>query len=70
MGSPQRVQTRGTILITQFAPGEERKVSNSVSEECQIEDCERCLGLFQRDDYPGQTIFCVHPCHRAANQGN
>jgi hypothetical protein len=25
-------------------------------------------GIFKRDEYPGESIFCVHDCHRKRNQ--
>jgi hypothetical protein len=26
-----------------------------------------CPGIFKRDDYPGESIFCVHDCHKKNN---
>jgi hypothetical protein len=27
----------------------------------------KCPGIFEREDYLGQAIFCKHDCHLAAN---
>ena len=53
-----------------FPLGQEPKVLTSISEECDAEHCESCPGIFHRDDYPGESIFCVHSCHKVRNQGN
>jgi hypothetical protein len=50
-----------------FAPGEEPEVLTSISDECQTGACETCIGIFQRDDYPDKSIFCVHECHLKRN---
>lgn len=48
-----------------FPPGEEPRVLTSISDECQVGECENCPCIFERDEYPGQSIFCVHDCHTA-----
>jgi hypothetical protein len=53
-----------------FEPGQEPVVVTSVSHQCADGKCEECRGIFYRDDYPGQAIICVHPCHMKRNQGN
>jgi len=53
----------------EFLPGEERKALTSVSDECSQGHCQNCRGIFERDDYPGQSVFCVHSCHLKSNQG-
>jgi len=45
------------------APGHE-EILTSVSAECTRFECEKCPGLFTRDDYPNRFIMCVHECHR------
>jgi hypothetical protein len=30
------------------------------------DNCSACLGIFY-DDYPGESIFCKHPCHLKRN---
>jgi hypothetical protein len=60
--------TMNPMLRTRFAPGQEPKVLTSISEECRGGMCESCSGIFKRDDYPGESIFCVHDCHKKCNQ--
>jgi hypothetical protein len=50
-----------------FPVGMEPKVLTSVSDECLEGKCESCPGIFHRDDAPGQSIFCVHECHKKQN---
>ena len=52
---------------TTFAPGQGPEVLTSISHECADGQCEKCTGLFPRESYPGQSIFCVHECHLAQN---
>lgn len=56
------------VQRTRFPIGQEPKVLTSVSEECSRGECDKCPGIFNRDDYPGQSIFCVHDCHQKRNQ--
>ena len=56
------------MIRTRFAPGHEPKVLTSISEECGDGMCENCPGIFKRDDHPGESIFCVHECHKKRNQ--
>jgi len=53
---------------TRFGPGQEPKVLTSISEECKGGMCESCPGIFEQDEYPDESIFCVHDCHRKRNQ--
>jgi hypothetical protein len=53
---------------TRFALGQEPEILTSVSDQCAEGNCEMCPGIFSRDDYPGKSIFCVHPCHKKRNQ--
>jgi hypothetical protein len=50
-----------------FAPGQEPMVLTSISDECLEDRCEKCPGIFEREDYPSQAVFCKHDCHLAAN---
>lgn len=52
-----------------FPLGQEPKVLTSISEECDAGSCESCPDIFHRDDYPGESIFCIHSCHKEGNQG-
>jgi hypothetical protein len=52
---------------TKFAPGQEPKVLTAVSRECANGDCEKCSGIFSREDRPNESIFCIHACHEAQN---
>ena len=47
----------------------EPKVKTSISDECGEERCDSCPGIFERDDCPGELIFCIHSCHKVRNQG-
>jgi len=58
------------FIRIQFAVGQEPAVLTSVSEKCSDGKCDACPGIFHRDEYPGQSIFCVHACHTKRNQGN
>ena len=49
--------------------GQEPKVKTSISDECGEERCESCSGIFERDDCPGELIFCIHSCHKVLDQG-
>jgi hypothetical protein len=44
---------------TRFAPGQEPKILTSISDQCLEGKCHSCPGIFKRDDYPGESIFCV-----------
>jgi hypothetical protein len=37
---------------------EEASVLTSISEECQREECDRCSGMFYREDAGDQPVFC------------
>jgi hypothetical protein len=50
-----------------FPPGQEPRVLTSVSDQCTLRECEKCSGIFQREDYPGESIFCTHDCHLVRN---
>ena len=50
-----------------YALGQEPKVLTSVSSECANGDCDKCPGIFNREDYPNESVFCIHPCHEAQN---
>jgi len=54
----------------EFAIGQEPKVLIAVSEECSAGNCEKCPGIFKREDHPKGSILCVHSCHDVRNQGN
>jgi hypothetical protein len=54
------------VEYTRFPIGQEPEVLTSVSEQCAGGDCEKYP--FNRDDYPGQSIFCIHDCHQKRNQ--
>jgi hypothetical protein len=47
-----------------FDPGDESSVLTSVSDQCSKGKCDSCPGTFQRDDNPGESIFCIHDCHK------
>lgn len=51
-----------------FPAGQEPEILTSTSEQCAAGNCEACPGIFHSDDYPGQSIFCVHSCHEKRNQ--
>jgi hypothetical protein len=51
--------------VTKYAPGQEPRRLTSISTECVHGDCDKCSGLFSREDYPGRLIMCVHECHLA-----
>jgi hypothetical protein len=55
-------------MRTRFATGQEPKALTSISDHCLEENCQNCPGIFTRDEYPGESIFCVHDCHRKRNQ--
>ncbi len=50
-----------------FPLGEEPEVLTSVSDECSMGECEKCPGIFEREDYPDRRIFCIHDCHLKRN---
>ena len=50
---------------TKYVPGQEPRHLTSISAECVRGDCDKCSGLFSREDYPGRLIMCVHECHLA-----
>jgi len=50
-----------------FAAGSEPVVLTSICDACSKNQCENCASIFERDDYPGERIFCVHPCRRSQN---
>ena len=52
------------ILVQTFDELDAPKLLTSISEECQRGDCERCPGIFQRDEAGDQAVFCVHSCHQ------
>jgi hypothetical protein len=54
-----------SMQYTRFRDGEEPQVLTSISDECQTGECGKCRGIFKRDDYPDESIFCVHECHKA-----
>jgi hypothetical protein len=56
------------MMRTRFTPGQEPKVLTSISEECNGGMCESCPGIFTKDDHPGESIFCIHDCHKKRNQ--
>ena len=58
-----------TIEHHRFPEGEEPEVLTSVSEECQSGRCEECPGVFHREEYGDQRIFCIHLCHKKTYTG-
>jgi len=56
------------VQYTRFEPGQEPSVLTSISECCSEGKCEVCPGIFHREEYPEQSIYCVHTCHIARNQ--
>jgi hypothetical protein len=50
--------------------GQEPKAKTSISDECGEERCQSCSGIYERDDCPGELIFCIHSCHEVRNQGS
>lgn len=57
------------ILVHKFEEFDAPEVLTSVSEECQRGECERCPGIFQREDTGDQPVFCVHSCHKVPERG-
>ncbi len=51
------------IEWTEFSDDQAR-ILTSISQECMHEECDRCLGTFDHPDASGETVFCVHACHR------
>lgn len=51
--------------VTRYAPGQEPRHLTSISAECVHGDCDKCSGIFSREDYPGRLVMCVHECHLA-----
>ena len=51
--------------VKRYVPGQEPRHLTSISAECVHGDCDKCSGLFSREDYPGRLIMCVHECHLA-----
>ncbi len=51
------------IVIHKFDELDPPEVLTSISNECQREECERCPGIFQREETGVQAVFCVHSCH-------
>jgi len=57
------------IMVHKFDELDAPELLTSISEECQREECERCPGIFQREDAGDQAVFCVHSCHRVPERG-
>jgi hypothetical protein len=57
------------ILVHRFDEADAPEVLTSISEECQREECDRCPGIFHREDAGDQPVFCVHVCHKVSEQG-
>jgi hypothetical protein len=57
------------ILVHKFDELDAPEVLTSISEECQRMECERCPGIFQREEAGDQPVFCVHSCHKVAERG-
>ena len=58
------------VVIHRFdEPDEEASVLTSISDECQREECDRCPGMFHREDAGDQPVFCVHVCHKRRSAG-
>ena len=55
-----------TMKRTYFPPGQEPKVNVTTSDECAGGSCTECPGFLPLPEYG--TVFCIHDCHRAANQ--
>ena len=55
-GGPQSVPA-----LQEFAEGEGPEIQTGISPECQQGNCINCKGFAE---YEGQTIFCVHDCHK------
>jgi hypothetical protein len=53
------------ITLHKFDELDAPEVLTSISEECQRGGCERCPGIFQREDTGDQAVFCVHACQRS-----
>jgi len=50
--------------------GQAPKAKTSISDECGEERCQSCSGIYERDDSPGELIFCIHSCHEVRNRGS
>jgi len=51
--------------VTNYALGQEPRHLTSISSECVHGNCDKCPGIFGREDYPKRLIMCVHECHLA-----
>jgi hypothetical protein len=40
------------------------KILTGISDECRIEQCEGCPGMFYPEEALGQPVFCTHVCHK------
>jgi hypothetical protein len=60
-------QKNGLMKRTYFPPEVEAKVRTSISEECDAGNCSSCPDIFERKDYPGERVFCIHECHLKKN---
>ena len=45
------------------------EVLTSISPECQAEGCDHCPGIFHRAETGDEPIFCIHVCHKVAQDG-
>src|SRR5260370_9833196 len=52
-----------------FTADDAPEVLTSISEECQYEECDRCPGVYHREDAGDQPVFCVHVCHKIKSEG-
>src|ERR1700674_5209349 len=54
---------------TRFNEADAPEVLMSISEDLPAcGECERCPGMFHREDAGDQQVFCVHSCHKVSQQ--
>jgi hypothetical protein len=39
------------------------KVLTGISDECRVEQCNSCPGIFYPEEALGEPVFCTHVCH-------
>jgi hypothetical protein len=55
------------FVIHKFSEADAPDVLTSISAECQRGECNRCPGVFRRDDTGEESIFCIHSCHEISD---
>src|SRR5690242_13795315 len=40
------------------------EVLTGISDECRVEQCNSCPGIFYPEEALGEPVFCTHVCHK------